>query len=49
LHGRRSSAARGFFQALITGNSDFGRPVSIEIIFGRWIAAAHRLVLQCVR
>ena len=38
--------ARAFFEALITGNLDLGRPDTMEIIFGRrivkWQAAHHQ-------
>ncbi len=32
---RRSPARRGFFQALIAGNLDIGRPANVEVIFNR--------------
>jgi hypothetical protein len=32
---RRARHARGFFEALVAGNLDIGRPHNVEIIFGR--------------
>ena len=43
---RRPRRARGFFEALIAGNSGIGRPHNVEIIFARKIRRDTRGVFR---